>query len=356
MKVLKKWLAVLAMVAAFSSTAYADYRLIVPQEPGNGTDVWARIVAREWEKKLGESIIVENIPGANDIPGFNKFHNSLRTDPKVIMVAHGGNAESYLYQKVDYDYKHYDAIGLQNLTIMVGKLKTLDPFKDSIRFPAASGSNPDMIAMMLLVCGPQKALADYKKCYNDKFVYVTGMSGNERRLAYMRGEVNAIRETPAAYMKKITPITDSEDWFNPGVLNLKTGKVGTDINFPNVTFEDVYKAKWGVAPTGDLYQAWLLDKNFRDVLQKALFVDKGNPNRDTLRAALRAMLSDPESVAAIEKETGKYEWILGDDVPKAMQSLDKLLTKKALKDLVWVIGDVFGQEAIYKDEIAKKAK
>ena len=351
----RKFLVVVSLAVA-SISAQADYRLIVPQEPGNGTDIWARIVAREWEKKLGEKVVIENIPGANDVPGFNKFHNTLRKDPKVIMVAHGGNAESFLYQKVDYDYKYYDPVGLQNLTIMVGKHKESDVYKDKIKFSSASGTNPDMIAMVMLVCGPGKSMQQYADCYRSNFKYVHGMTGNERKLAYMRGETNAVRETPASYFKNINPISANVDWFNPGVLDIKTGQIVADKNFPDVTFKDVYKAKWGVFPSGDLYDAWVLDKNFRDVLQKALFVDKGNPNLKVLRESLKAMLADPASLAAIEKETGKYEWVLGDDVNKAMAALDKQLTRKALKDLVWFVGTAFGQEALYKDEIARKAK
>jgi len=344
----------LAMVMGLCSIAQADYRFIVPQEPGNGTDIWARIVAREMEKKLGEKIIVENIPGANDVPGFNKFHNTLRKDPKVVMVAHGGNAESFLYQKVDYNYAEYDPIGLQNLTIMVGHRTDSDSYK-MVTFPAASGTNPDVIAMTLLVCGPNKTMREYADCYRNHFKYVMGMTGNERKLSYIRGEVNSIRETPSAYFKNIQPIKENADWFNPGVLDIKTGNIVSDIYFPNVFFIDVFKKKWGVTPAGDLYDSWMLVKNYRDVLQKALYVDKGNPNKDKLRKALADTLADPASLAAIEKETGKYQWILGDDVLKAHAALEKLTTKKALKDLVWWVGVVLNQEAIYKDDIARKA-
>ena len=169
---MKKWFMAMVAVACLSTPALADYKLIVPQEPGLGTDVWARIVAREWGKKLGEKIIVENIPGANDVPGFNKFHNSLRKDPKTIMVAHGGNAESYLYQKVDYDYKYYDPIGLQNLTIMVGRRNDTNPYADKVKFGAASGTNPDVLAMIMLICGPGKSLQEYGTCYKEKVKYV----------------------------------------------------------------------------------------------------------------------------------------------------------------------------------------
>jgi len=112
---MKKILLAIAAVAVSASAALADYRLIVPQKPGGGTSVWATIVSKHLEKFIGEPVIVEHIPGAQDIPGFNKFHNELQKDPKVIMVAHGGNAESFLTDKVDYDYDKYDPIALVNL-------------------------------------------------------------------------------------------------------------------------------------------------------------------------------------------------------------------------------------------------
>ena len=86
-----------------------------------------------------------------------------------------------------------------------------------------------------------------------------------------------------------------------------------------------------------------------------MWVNKGNPNADKLRTALRAMMADPVAMASIEKDNGKYEFLVGNDVNKAMTELDKLTTKKALKDLVWWSSMVFGIETYYKEEIARKA-
>ena len=95
-----------------------------------------------------------HIPGANDIPGFNKFHNELQEDDKVVMVSHGGNGVSYLVDKVDYNYYEYDPIGMMNLTIINGHRNEIDPYKEPIIFSAGSGMNPDMMAHILLKGGP----------------------------------------------------------------------------------------------------------------------------------------------------------------------------------------------------------
>ena len=114
---------ILTLLLAVSLPAMAEFRMIVPQAAGNGTAVWADVVARHLEKQLGERIVIQHIPGAKDIPGFNEFHNKLRFDDKTIMVSHGGNGIGYLVDKVDYDYKYYDSIGMMNLNIVVGKKK-----------------------------------------------------------------------------------------------------------------------------------------------------------------------------------------------------------------------------------------
>ena len=348
-----KHLAVAAL-AAGSLSAVADYRLIIPQNPGEGTSVWGSIVAKELEKKLGEKIVLEHIPGANDIPGFNKFHNDLQKDPKVIMLAHGGNAESFLIHKVDYDYKKYDPIGLQNLTIVVGVRADTD-LKKKLKFGYASGTNPDALSITMMLCGPGKTIPEYAACFKDRVVYVPGMKGNERRLAFIRGELNVTRETPAAYLKYYKT-ADYKLWFNSGILDIKTGKLVADKNFPGVTFNEVFKKTWGVEPSGDFYNMYLLSRNYRDVFQKSLWVSKNNPNTAKLREALLAMTKDKDSMAIIEKETGEYPWLIGKDVDTAMNTLTKLTTKKALKDLVQWTATSFNQEAFYKEEIAHTAK
>src|SRR5690606_34022211 len=73
MKILKQWICILArsaaMCALWSSPALAAYpsgpiTLIVPFGAGGITDIVARATAKVLEEQLGETIVVDNRPGA----------------------------------------------------------------------------------------------------------------------------------------------------------------------------------------------------------------------------------------------------------------------------------------------------
>lgn len=353
---MKKILAALAF-SAVSLSAHADYTLVVPQEPGKGTSVWAGIIAKHLSKFVGEPVIIRHYPGARDIPGFNEFHNKLRNDPKTIMVAHGGNGVSYLLDPVDYDYRQYDSIGMMNLDIVNGRSAKTDLKTGTFIVPGSAGYEPDGMAMAMLLCGPKKSTDEYLACFRQRVKWVNGVQGNEKRLGFMRGEFNTTRESPSAWIKFYTG--DKADannviWFTHGIYDLKNKKQIPDPNFPGTQFEDVYKKQWGVAPSGELYEAYRLTRNWRDVLQKSLWVNRGNPNTEKLRNALRAMLSDPAVVAEIDKDTGRYPWIIGEDGNAVIGELYKLITPSALQTAVRWNKEAYGFPSVYKPQLHKK--
>ena len=347
---------VLACIMFVPNTVLAQYRMIVPQAAGNGTAVWASIIARHLEKQLGEKIVIQHIPGAKDIPGFNEFHNKLRFDDKTIMVSHGGNGIGYLVDRVDYDYKFYDSIGMMNLNIVVGK-HTDNPVDGSrrIRMAGSSGQETDGMAIALLLCGNLSTMEAYLSCWQEKVVWVNGVSGGERRLGFMRREFDVARESVVSWFKHYTdPKIGAEIWFHHGVYDLNTRQQTEDPNFPaGLRFETQFKKIHGVDPTGPLYEAYTLSRNFRDVLQKALWVNKGNPNTEKLRAALRKMITDPEAAAALEADTGKYEWIIGDEGNNVVDRIRRNITEEKLKNMVWWHKNAYRFPSVFKQELLK---
>ena len=344
---------IIAAMMLMTSVAVADYNLIVPQNPSGGTSVWAQIVVKEWEKHLGEKINLVYKPGARDQLGPNEFQNSLRQDNKNILVSHGGNGISYLMEPVDYNYLDWESVGMMNLNIIVGARADADTRRGPIRFAAGSGTTPEIMAIVMLIGGPD---ADYKKVFEQNIVWVKGMEGSERRLAFIRGDLNGTRENPAAYKKHVEPLVDKGEaitWFHHGLLDVASGKHSDDPNFSAPTFETLYKKTWGVEPAGDFYDAYRMVKSWRDTLQKAFWVNRGNPNKQKLIDALNRMLADPESVAAIEKNVGRYQWLIGTDGDRAVKVLKTFITAPALKTLTDFGKDQLGYNTVYKEGLIK---
>lgn len=69
-------------------------RIIVPYTPGGTTDIATRLVAEPLSKSLGQSVVVENRPGANSIVGAAAAATSEPDGHTLVMVlpAHAANA------------------------------------------------------------------------------------------------------------------------------------------------------------------------------------------------------------------------------------------------------------------------
>ena len=142
---------------------------------------------------------------------------------------------------------------------------------------------------------PDKSVDEYIACSKEKVTWVKGMSGGERRLAFKRGDLNGTRENPATYQKHVETDENAELWFHHGLLDPKTGnplmtQIIQQANKQNKSLKHV-----GVLhPSGEFYDAYKLVKSFRDGLQKAIWINKGNPElRDRLIKAMTAMANDP---------------------------------------------------------------
>jgi len=134
---------------AFAADPYPSkpIRIIVPVAPGATADFLARSVAGELSKSLGQTVIVENKPGGNQIIGNNEV---AKANPDGYTIGMGISSlviNPYVSKNIPFDVMK-DFIPLAMLGIMPG-LMTVHPSIPVKTFPefiAYAKANPGVLA------------------------------------------------------------------------------------------------------------------------------------------------------------------------------------------------------------------
>lgn len=122
-------------------------RLVVPFAPGGSTDIVARVIAEPLREELGQSVIVENRPGAGGNIGGDAVAKAAPDGYTVLMAAAGQTAiNPSLYKKMSYD----PARDLAAVTMIARDHNMMAvnaslPVKTVKDFVAYAKANPDKI-------------------------------------------------------------------------------------------------------------------------------------------------------------------------------------------------------------------
>lgn len=113
MRATQRWLAAFVAVSCFAAfapmAAAQDYpskpiRLVVPFPPGGGTDFFARTVGVKMSDTLGQSVVVDNRPGASTMIGAENVKGSPPDGYTVLLGDLGTYAlNPSLFKKLPYD-------------------------------------------------------------------------------------------------------------------------------------------------------------------------------------------------------------------------------------------------------------
>ena len=170
-----------------TSSAMADYRLVVPSPKGTGTAIWADVVAAELEKYLGERVIVENIKGGKGNVGLETFATKYKDDPKTILLAHGGNANAWLIEDVKWSFKDWEVVLVQPYNITTTFASDYDWQNDILNLADCSGCVPETLGWTLL------------KGW-DNINFVRKMGAGDAKQAWLRGDFKYIREPASRHI------------------------------------------------------------------------------------------------------------------------------------------------------------
>ncbi len=194
---------VMAAVCLLASIAQAQnfptkpLKLVVPYAPGGVTDQLARAVAERLGQALGQSVVVENKPGANTIIGAEAV---ARATPDGYTLFMGSSASlavnALLYQKLPYDPKRdFAGVTLLAQTSLVMEVpssvpaNTVKEFVDlakakpgSMNFASVGNGNPLHLAGELFnsMAGVQIVHVPY----NGSAPALTALLGGQVQLMY----------------------------------------------------------------------------------------------------------------------------------------------------------------------------
>jgi tripartite-type tricarboxylate transporter receptor subunit TctC len=110
----------LALIALVATTALAQtypakpIRLVVPFSPGGASDLTARTVAQKMSEQMGQTIVVDNKPGANGVLGMDLVAKAPPDGYTLLLTDRGSlTVNPWLYQKLPFDVqKDFAFIGI----------------------------------------------------------------------------------------------------------------------------------------------------------------------------------------------------------------------------------------------------
>jgi len=140
-------LSVLPIDRAFAVYPDRIVKIVVPFAPGGGTDIVARTLAQEMAKDLGQSVIVENRPGAGTIVGTQTVAVSEPDGYTLLMGTFANAVNPSLYAKLPYDpHKDFAAIALVARSFNIVVVNSKSPIKSIADLIAAAKADPDKLS------------------------------------------------------------------------------------------------------------------------------------------------------------------------------------------------------------------
>ena len=145
--------AALAVVVTSSTTPAQDsypsrpVHVLVPYPPGGAVDIVARTLGDELSKRWGQSVVIENRPGAGGIVAEQALVQSPPDGYTLIVVASGHALLGHFYDNLPYDtFRDFTPISLIGSSPNMLLVRADSPFKSVGEVIAAARAKPGQLS------------------------------------------------------------------------------------------------------------------------------------------------------------------------------------------------------------------
>ena len=265
-----------ALVAGFIGQAPAqDYptqtiKLVVPFGPGGGSDIVGRIIAQRMQEKLGQSVVVENKPGAGGLIGNEQVANSPKDGYTIGIQTAGQIIGSTITKNLRYDtieaFEWIGQIATAGLMIVV---RPDYEYQDVKSLVAAAKAAPGKLVFASPGFGATQHMAAelFKQVANIDMLHVPYRTSPEAISALLGKNVDVLFDTVSAVLGqvqggqlKVLAVTGKDRF--PAVPNVATvSESGIMPNYDVTTWYGFFAPKGTPKPIIDK-----LNKTLNEVL------------------------------------------------------------------------------------------
>ena len=122
-------------------------RIVVPYTPGGFTDQMARLVQPGLQARLGQSVIIDNKPGANSLIGVDAVAKAPPDGSTFGVVIAAYAANTTLYPKLPYDpAKDLTGVSLMGISPLLAAVNNDAPFKTAKELIDYARANPGKVS------------------------------------------------------------------------------------------------------------------------------------------------------------------------------------------------------------------
>lgn len=146
-------------------TAQSDFptrpvHIYVPYPPGGGVDILTRTLGDVVSKQWGQTVLVENRPGAGGVVASQVLVQSPPDGYTLIMVASGHATNPFLYPKIPYDtFRDFTPISLLASSPNILLVRADSPFKNVADVIAQAKAKPGSLSFAHAGTGTSTQLA-----------------------------------------------------------------------------------------------------------------------------------------------------------------------------------------------------
>ncbi|HWA36848.1 MAG TPA: tripartite tricarboxylate transporter substrate binding protein [Burkholderiales bacterium] len=207
----KKLLPLAALMVSFSVTAQTypnkPIRWVVPYPGGGITDVVTRVVTQKMSGPLGQSIVVDNKPGANSIIGSDIVAKSAPDGYTILTVIAGYAANVTLYQgKLPFNpAKDLVPVSLAGIAPLIMTANNTLPAKDVKELIAYAKANPGKLNFGSSGIGAAAHLTTelFKQTVGVDMVHVPFKGTAPALTAVMANDIQILVDVPSTLMPHV---------------------------------------------------------------------------------------------------------------------------------------------------------